>query len=275
MGFCDKEKTLMSEQQQQQQIDIDVLINALWNRYPALISCKDEILTALYVMEEAFSNDKKLLIAGNGGSAADAEHIVGELMKGFKSRRPIPATLSEDLKSINLELGLELTEKLECALPAISLSSHESLLTAYINDVGALCVFAQQILGYGKQGDVFLAISTSGNSQNIILAAITAKALGLKVIALTGELGGRLADYADVVVRVPATEAYQVQEFHLPIYHWWCLMLEKRFFGDDGGHDDSYDTNSGTSYNVLAHIQSCGEEDKTFPDAIKGYEVSI
>ena len=182
-------------------------------------------------MESAFSSDHKLLVAGNGGSAADSEHIAGELMKRFKTPRPIPASLASKLISIDPTRGPNLAKNLEQSLMAIPLVAHEALTTAYINDVDGLGVFAQQLYGFGRPGDVFLAISTSGNSQNIMNAAVVARALGIKIIGLTGADGGELGRFADVAVKVPETETYKIQELHLPIYHCWCLMLEEHFFG--------------------------------------------
>ena len=182
-------------------------------------------------MEACYKNGGKLLIAGNGGSAADAEHIAGELMKRFKRPRPVKGEFAERLKQIDRERGVGLANNLECSLMAIPLVAHEALTTAYINDVDGLGVFAQQLFGYGKTGDVFLGISTSGNSENIMNATVVARAMGIKVIGLTGMTGGELAEVADVVVKAPEEETYMIQELHLPIYHCWCLMLEEKFFG--------------------------------------------
>lgn len=206
-------------------------INTLLARYPVLNEIKQNILAAYFIMEEAYNRDKKLLLAGNGGSAADAEHIAGELMKSFHIPRPVTDEFANRLKSVNPELGSELVQNLERCLTAISLTTHEALTTAYINDVDGAGVFAQQLLGYGRPEDVFLGISTSGNSKNILNAVITAKALGIKTVGLTGGNGGELAEMADTVVIVPETETYRIQELHLPIYHCWCLMLEEHFFG--------------------------------------------
>ena len=206
-------------------------VDILLNRYPKLEVCKNDIRNAYDFMEKVYSQDGKLLVAGNGGSAADAEHIVGELMKRFKVPRPIPSELADRMKEIDAQRGEYLSQNLEMGLPAIALVAHEALSTAYINDVDGQGVFAQQLLGYGKPGDVFLAISTSGNSKNILNAVVVAKALGIKVIGLTGADGGELARMADVTVKVPETETYIIQELHLPIYHCWCMMLEEHFFG--------------------------------------------
>ena len=207
-------------------------INFLTSRYYELSLCTDAILEAYSIMKTAYSSDHKLLVAGNGGSAADAEHIAGELMKRFRKPRPISSTLAEKLIAIDPIRGPQLAKNLERSLMAIPLVAHEALTTAYINDVDAYGVFAQQLLGFGRDGDVFLGISTSGNSQNIMNAAVVARALNIKVICLTGADGGELARFSDVAVRVPETETYKIQELHLPIYHCWCMMLEEHFFGD-------------------------------------------
>ena len=206
-------------------------IDLLVSRYPSLQSIRDVIIEAYLIMEECYLQGGKLLIAGNGGSAADSEHIAGELMKRFKTPRPVSSEFANRLKQIDPERGTELAKNLECGLMAIPLVAHEALTTAYINDVDGLGVFAQQLFGYGRAGDVFLGISTSGNSKNIMNATVVARALGIKVIGLTGENGGELAEVADVAVKAPETETYMIQELHLPIYHCWCLMLEDKFFG--------------------------------------------
>ena len=206
-------------------------IDLLVSRYPSLQSIRDVIIDAYLIMEECYLQGGKLLIAGNGGSAADSEHIAGELMKRFKTPRPVSLEFANRLKQIDPERGTELAKNLECGLIAIPLVAHEALTTAYINDVDGLGVFAQQLFGYGRAGDVFLGISTSGNSKNIMNATVVARALGIKVIGLTGENGGELAEVADVAVKAPETETYMIQELHLPIYHCWCLMLEDKFFG--------------------------------------------
>lgn len=206
-------------------------IDILLRRYEILYTVRQEIIDSYFIMEEAYENGGKLLVAGNGGSAADSEHIVGELMKKFVKARPVPPEFAEKLASVDPEIGPALAKKLESGLNAIPLVAHEALTTAYMNDVDARCVFAQQLFVYGKSGDVFLGISTSGNSQNILDAAVVAKAAGIKIIGLTGAQGGRLAAAANVVVKVPETETYRVQELHVPIYHCWCLMLEEHFFG--------------------------------------------
>lgn len=207
-------------------------IEVLVNRYPVLNSVKDEIVEAYFLLVESYKNEGKLLIAGNGGSAADAEHIVGELMKGFKLPRKLNENFTDKLISENEELGTVLAESLQGALPAIALDGHPALSTAYMNDCEPLLCFAQQVNGYGKADDVFLGISTSGNSKNVLYAATTAHAKGMKVIGLTGAKDSKLAQMSDVCIKVPQTETYMIQELHLPVYHCLCLMLENEFFGE-------------------------------------------
>lgn len=207
---------------------LDVLVD----RYPQLAECQESIEQAYELLEECYANDHKLLIAGNGGSAADSEHIAGELMKRFRILRPVSTDFAEKLKKIDEVRGENLAKNLERGLMAIPLVAHEALSTAYINDVDGLGVFAQQLYGFGRPGDVFLGISTSGNSKNVMSATVVARALGIKVIGLTGEKGGELASAADVAIKVPETEAYMIQELHLPVYHCLCLMLEDKFFGE-------------------------------------------
>lgn len=210
--------------------NVESFINELMKRYPQLVVVRKEIEESYEVLKKSYQNGGKLLIAGNGGSCADSEHIVGELMKGFCLERKVPGDFADTLKEIDLEMGTNLAAKLQGALPAIALDNHNALNTAYLNDVDGLLCYAQQVYGYGTTGDVFLGISTSGNSKNILNAAIVAKAKGMKVIGLTGEGGGKLADLSDVVIKVPEKETFKIQELHLPVYHCLCLMLEKEFF---------------------------------------------
>ena len=205
-------------------------IDLLVERYPSLEAAKEDIIKAYLLLEESYENGGKLLVAGNGGSAADAEHIVGELMKGFKMPRKPEPDFAEKLMAENQELGSVLAENLQGALPAIALDGHPALSTAYMNDCEPLLCFAQQVNGYGKTGDVFLGISTSGNSKNVLYAATTAHAKGMKVIGLTGAKDSKLKDMSDVCIKAPQTETYMIQELHLPIYHCLCLMLEDKFF---------------------------------------------
>ena len=199
-------------------------------RYPALSECREQIQTAFEIMREAYRADKKLLVCGNGGSASDSEHIVGELMKEFSIRRP----LDQQMKTKLLEAGDEdgmLAQNLQGALPAITLTENGALSTAYANDAVPILNFAQQVYGYGTENDVLLGISTSGNSQNVVYAIKTAKAKGMHVIGLTGKSGGCMRELCDVAICVPETETYRIQELHLPVYHCLCLMIEEEFFG--------------------------------------------
>ena len=206
-------------------------LNTLFERYPELSDQRDNIVLAFKIMEDSFSKGGKLLIAGNGGSAADAEHIVGELMKGFENKRPVASEFKEKLSTIDSEIGEFLGDNLQCGLPAIALDGHYSLNTAVMNDCSPMLCFAQQVNGYGSKNDVFLGISTSGNSKNIIYAATVAKAKGMKVLGLTGANDSKLSQLSDVTIRSTQTRTYMIQEHHLPIYHCLCLMLEDRFFG--------------------------------------------
>ena len=206
-------------------------METLLTRYPQLQSVSSDMMAAFELMKNSFLNGGKLLIAGNGGSAADAEHIVGELMKAFTLPRKLDQQYQKTLIDVDGSMGKILAENLQGALPAIALDGHMSLTTAYMNDVEPLLCFAQQVNGYGRAEDVLLAISTSGNSKNVLYAVVTAKAKGMKVIGLTGEKDSELSQLADVCIRAPQTETYMVQELHLPIYHCLCLMLEDEFFG--------------------------------------------
>jgi D-sedoheptulose 7-phosphate isomerase len=210
--------------------DFSNYIDLLIRRYPLLKAVRGDVARAYQLLENCYENAGKLLIAGNGGSAADADHIVGELMKGFRKQRKIPTELAQKLEKTGGADGLSIAEKLQGALPAIALHNHAALNTAYLNDVDGLFCFAQQVYGFGKEGDVFWGISTSGNSKDVLYAAVTAKALGMKVIGLTGRDGGKLKTISDVAVVVPETETYMIQELHLPVYHCLCLMLEDFFF---------------------------------------------
>ncbi|MGN1375300.1 MAG: SIS domain-containing protein, partial [Prevotella sp.] len=198
-------------------------VELLVGRYPSLESCKDDIIAAYDLLEEAYRDGRKLLVAGNGGSASDAEHIVGELMKEFKLKRKIYSGQVERLMQIDAEMGTVLAEHLQGSLPAISLVGEPSLTTAFMNDSVPVLVFAQQVNGLGRDGDVFLGITTSGNSRNVLYAAVAAKSKGMKVIGLTGQKANELEKYADVCIHVPETETYKIQELHLPVYHCLCL----------------------------------------------------
>ena len=206
-------------------------VDLLMERYPSLEYCKEEIISAYNILEEAYSDGRKLLVAGNGGSASDAEHIVGELMKEFRLKRKIYSAQIDRLMKIDAEMGTVLADHLQGSLPAISLVGEPSLTTAFMNDAVPVLIFAQQVNGLGRAGDVFLGISTSGNSKNVLYATVAAKSKGLKVIGLTGQKENQLEQYADVCIHVPETETYKIQELHLPVYHCLCLMLEDKFFG--------------------------------------------
>ena len=210
--------------------NVNRYIDELIERYPVLEENKSSILNAYSILEQSYINNGKLLIAGNGGSAADSEHIAGELMKSFKLSRNVSSDFAQKLISVDADRGKLLAENLQGTLTAIPLVSHSALSTAYINDVDGLGVFAQQLFGFGQKGDAFLAISTSGNSENVLRAAVVARAMDIKIIGLTGKKGGKLAEIADETIRVPETETFKIQELHLPIYHCLCLMLEERFF---------------------------------------------
>jgi phosphoheptose isomerase len=207
------------------------MLDKLFLNYPVLKECKEDISRAYKLMKDALMNKGIILACGNGGSAADAEHIVSELMKTFKLRRPLPTQLKEKLVHEFKTEGTFLAENLQRSLPAISLVSQTSLSTAIGNDVSSDLIFAQQVIGYGKPGDILLAISTSGNSRNILNAIYTAKVLDMKVIGLTGCTGGKMKQYCDIAICVPADETARIQELHLPIYHTLCAMLEDHFFG--------------------------------------------
>lgn len=204
-------------------------LSSLLDRYPALGACQTDLRAAFEVLATVYRSGNKLLVCGNGGSAADSEHIVGELMKGFLKRRPIPAEHATQLEAAG-SAGKEIARRLQGTLAAISLPSQMSLLTATANDGDFDMVFAQQVYGLGRPGDVLLAISTSGTSRNISNAVIVAKTFGMKSIALTGRTGGDLASLADVAIKVPSDNVAEIQELHLPVYHWLSTELEAAFF---------------------------------------------
>ena len=192
----------------------------IFERYPQLKCCEKDIEKGLKLIIEAYKNNGKVLVCGNGGSAADSEHIVGELMKGFLLKREVSDhRLSDDLK-----------QNIQGALPAISLCSQTALMTAFNNDLNPDYVFAQQVYGYAKENDLLIAISTSGNSKNVLKAVEVANAIGIKTLALTGGNGGKIKEMATVTITAPSNETYKIQEYHLPIYHYLCGMVEKEFF---------------------------------------------
>ncbi len=206
------------------------LLDELITRYPALSPCAGAIRSASDAIIAAYERGGKLLICGNGGSAADAEHIVGELMKGYLSARRLPADLAARLVATSPEIGPALASKLQGSLPAVNLAAGISLPTAFANDVSAELSFAQAALGHGRKGDVLLGISTSGNAMNVRAALCVAKAVGITAVGLTGKGGGKMAPLCDILVAVPATRTFEVQELHLPVYHCICAMVEERFF---------------------------------------------
>jgi len=205
-------------------------LQQLAQRHPLLEGVLDDIKKAYEIIKESYQKGGKLLIAGNGGSASDAEHIAGELMKTFTKKRALPESFINSVKNVDSEISEYLIPRMQPGLPAIALSGHASLNTACINDIDGNITFAQQVYSYGKEDDVLLGISTSGNSKNVLYACGVAKAKNLKIIALTGESGGKIKQFADVCIRVPETETYKIQELHLPVYHIICMMLEEYFF---------------------------------------------
>jgi len=205
-------------------------LGTLFQRYPALESCRNDLNSAFDLLVAAYRAGNKLLVCGNGGSAADSEHFVAELMKGFLQPRRISSSQVAELEAGNKTEGRRIARLLQGALPAISLASPVSLISAIANDIDFEMIFAQQVFGLGKTGDVLLGISTSGKSKNVLNAVIVAKAIGLKTIGLTGRSGGLLAPLVDVSIKVPADEMSQIQELHLPVYHWLSIELEETFF---------------------------------------------
>ena len=206
------------------------ILEDLLFRYPMLEKQRDSILEVYKILESSYAAGGKLLIAGNGGSAADSEHIVGELMKAFIKPRKLDENLQSKLMAVDKKMGKVLSDNLQGALPAIAVTGHVGLSTAYLNDCNPLLSFEQQVNGYGNAGDVFFGISTSGNSENILYALVTAKAKGMKTIGLSGRDGGKMRELCDAIIIAPETETFKIQELHLPIYHALCLMLEARFF---------------------------------------------
>jgi len=209
-----------------------VSLSSLLKRYPVLQGCEKELSSALDLLVTAYKSGNKLLVCGNGGSAADSEHLVAELMKGFLKRRPISSEQAAKLDVADKKDGMAIAQHLQGALAAISLASPTALTSAIANDVSYEMIFAQQVYGLGRPGDVLLGISTSGNSRNVSYAVIVAKALGLGTIVLTGRSGGALAPLADVSIKVPADEIAEIQELHLPVYHWLSTELEETFFAE-------------------------------------------
>lgn len=208
-------------------------LELFFERNQKLIYLKDNIYEAVETIVWAYNNGCTLLVCGNGGSASDSLHIVGELMKSFTMKRPLKTEIKQALYKEYPEEAKFYIENLESALPAISLVSETSLLTAYMNDNVGDLIYAQQIIGYGKPGAVLLAISTSGQSKNIVHATRVAKAIGMTVVSLTGITGGDLKEFSDILINVPSMITYEIQEYHLPIYHIICLLVENEFFGKE------------------------------------------
>lgn len=205
-------------------------LDALLTRYPALTDCRAAIEEAGRALIACFKRDGKLLVCGNGGSASDAGHIVGELMKGFRKKRPLPDDLQARLAEMLPREARMLVSRLQGALPAVDLTAQTALLTATGNDLHADLIFAQQVLGYGRKGDILLGLSTSGGARDVINALCVAESLGLTTIGLTGRTGGEMAGYCRILIRVPADGTPEVQELHLPVYHALCAMVEDAFF---------------------------------------------
>ena len=208
------------------------ILNDLLTRYPALECCEKSIEQATQSLIDSFKNGGKLLVCGNGGSASDAQHIVGELMKAFALPRKPDAEIRTKLEKMYPDSAKYLMDNLQEALPAISLTGETALITACANDTAPDLVFAQQVYGYGRKNDVLLAVSTSGNSRNVLYAVQVAHIVGMKVISLTGQKGGRLRDLSDVFIAAPGDETFKIQEYHRPIYHAICLAVENEFFGE-------------------------------------------
>ena len=209
------------------------LLNELFERYPDLKACESDIASALELMKDTYIKGGKILVCGNGGSCSDAQHIVGELMKGFLLKRPMTAEQKNKFAEVlGEEDAANFASRLQRGIPAIALDGMSALFTAYANDADADYVYAQAVFGYGKPEDLLIGISTSGNSKNVVLAVKAAKALGVRTVSLTGSKESKLSALSDVTVRVPETETFKVQEFHLPVYHYLCAETEKTFFGD-------------------------------------------
>jgi len=208
----------------------DKILDQLCERYPSLSDLRDRIAEAAGMIIDCYTRGGKLLVCGNGGSSSDSDHFAAELMKSFESRRPLDESLKKRFTEISGSRGKILAEKLEHSLPAISLPSNTALTTAISNDIDPSMIFAQQIIGFGNEGDVFIGISTSGNSQNVVDACITARTLNLNVIGITGITGGKVKQYCDLLINVPETRTAWVQELHLPVLHAICLIVEDHFY---------------------------------------------
>lgn len=205
-------------------------LDELMERYPALSPIKTSIEAAFRALSDCYTSGGKLLVCGNGGSAADADHITGELMKGYLKRRPVSDDVRVRLRAADAALGPALAEHLQGALPAVNLTAGSALLSAFSNDVRPELAYAQAAFGHGRKGDVLLGISTSGNASNVRSALVVGRAVGMTTIGLTGRGGGAMAGLCDILIAVPASRTFEIQELHLPIYHCLCAMVEERFF---------------------------------------------
>lgn len=209
--------------------NVEKIFNGLFENYPALSVCKNDVKSVYEILVNTYKNNGKILVCGNGGSAADCEHIVGELMKGFRLSRALEN--ADITPFLQYDGGEKIARGLQKGLPAISLVSHTGLMTAFLNDCDPDLVFAQQVFGYMNEWDTLIALSTSGNSKNVVNAVITAKVKVAKAIAITGESGGKLLSLCDETIKLPSSDTAKIQEYTLPVYHTLCAMLEEEFFG--------------------------------------------
>lgn len=210
---------------------MNLLLNELMERYPSLKKCERQILRAEEMIVDTYRKGGKILVCGNGGSCADADHIVGEMMKGFLLRRKMDEKCQERFQQALGEEAQPLIEKLQCGIPALSLPSQSVVLSAFINDVDPELMYAQMVFGYGQEHDLLIGLSTSGNARNVTEAAKVAKALGIRSLALTGQKESRLSAICDCTIQVPETETFKIQELHLPVYHYLCAAAEQSIFG--------------------------------------------
>ena len=213
-------------------VEPESILQELIDRYPALEACRESIVQAFDALVRTHGSDGKLLIAGNGGSAADSDHISGEMTKSFRFKRALDPVLQSRLEELYGDDGVELSKNLEGGLKAIPLTVFNAANSAFNNDVAPEAAYAQLVQVFGREGDVFLGITTSGNSKNIILALMAANARGMTTVALTGSKGGKCAGLADICIRVPEDETFKVQELHLPVYHALCAMVESALFSE-------------------------------------------
>lgn len=207
-------------------------VEQLIARHPALAECGESVETMIAMAEQTYEQGGTLFVCGNGGSAADAEHICGELLKGFLLKRPVPAAVSDEFETRFGAEGRDVASKLQGGLPAVSLLSHPAFLSAFANDVDPGLMFAQQLWALGRSGDLLVAISTGGGASNVRKALMAARVKGIRTVLLTGNRHGCCEEYADCVVAVPEAETFKIQELHLPVYHAFCVAVEERFFGE-------------------------------------------